>query len=162
MATAYYGVNATLRDQTVPSAKCGVGEVNGRVRVAYDEWAVPTAVISINSTVDLFEIPKGARVLNAFVSAPDQGTTGTGALGWLASPDLDSSGVTLEAATSTGLVVSIDFKANAATTQGARTTDRAACMGKKFLGKVRAQLTITEAFDAGTGTICAWCFYVLD
>ncbi len=160
--SAYYGTNATLRDQTLPSGKVGIGEANGRVRIAYDEWAVPAAVIAINSTVDLFELPKGARVLNAFVSAPDQGTTGTGKLGWLASPDLDSAGVTLEAADDDALVVSIDFKANAATTQGARTTDRAACMGHKMLGKVRAQLTITEAFDAGTGTICAWAFYVLD
>lgn len=156
MATAYYGVNATLRDQTVPAAKCGVGEVNGRMRVAYDEWAVPAAAITISSTVDLFEIPKGARVLNAFVSAPDQGTTGTGKLGWLVSDDA------LEAADDDALITSIDFKTNAASTQGCNTSARPAGIGHKMLAKVRAQLTITEAFDAGTGTISAWCTYIVD
>ncbi len=154
--TAYYGVNATLRDQTVPSGKVGVGEERGRVRVAYDEWAVPGAVIAISSTVDLFEIPKGARVLNAFCAAPDQGTTGTGKLGWLASDDA------VEAADDDGLIAAIDFKANAACTQGAVLGSLAAGLGKKFTAKVRAQLTITEAFDVGTGTIKCWALFVIE
>ncbi len=154
--TAYYGVNATLRDQTVPSGKVGVGEERGRLRVAYDEWAVPAAVIAISSTVDLFEIPKGARVLNAFCAAPDQGTTGTGKLGWLVSDDA------VEAADDDGLVASIDFKTNAALTSGGSTSGVAAGIGKKFTAKVRAQLTITEAFDAGTGTIKCWALFVIE
>lgn len=154
--TAYYGVNATQRDQTVPAGKVLVGEERGRVRVALDEWAVPAAVIAINSTVDLFEIPKNARVLNAFCAAPDQGTTGTGKLGWLVSDDA------AEAADDDGLIAAIDFKANAAVTQGAVLGSRAAGVGKKFTAKVRAQLLITEAFDAGTGTITCWALYVLD
>lgn len=154
--TAYYGVNATLRDQTVPSGKVGVGEERGRVRLAYDEWAVPAAVIAISSTVDLFEIPKGARVIDAFCIAPDQGTTGTGKLGWLVSDDA------AEAADDDGLIASIDFKTNAAMTNGGSTSGYAAGMGKKFTAKVRAQLTITEAFDAGTGTIKCGALYILD
>ena len=159
--TAYYGSNATKRDQTVPSVKVGIGEENSRVRIAYDEWAVPTAVIAISSTVDLFEIPKGARVLDAVCVAPDQGSTGTGKLGWLASAET-SGGSPLEAADDDGLIPSIDFKTNAAMTRGGSTSGVAAGMGKKFTAKVRAQLTITEAFDVGTGTIKCWALFVID
>jgi len=154
--TAYYGTNATLRDQTVPSGKCGVGEVNGRLRVAYDEWDVPAAVIALSSTVDLFEIPSGARVLQAYCSFPDQGTTGTAKLGWLASDDA------VEAADLSGFIASIDMKTAADTVNMADASTPPAGMCKKFTAKCRAQLGITEAFDAGTGTIKAWIYYILD
>jgi len=154
--TAYYGTNATLRDQTVPSGKCGVGEVNGRLRIAYDEWAVPAAVIAINSTVDLFEIPKDARVLECVMTYPDQGTTGTGKLGWLASDDA------VEAADDNGLLLSIDFKTAADSVSAVNASTPPAGLGKKFAAKVRAQLLIDEAFDAGTGTIKCWVMYILD
>lgn len=153
--TAYKGTNATLRD-AVPSSKAGLGETNGRLRIAYDDWAVPAAVIAINSTVDLMMIPAGARVLECVMSYPDQGTTGTGKLGWLVSDDA------VEAADDNGLLLSIDFKTAADSVSAVNASTPPAGLGKRFSSAVKVQLLIDEAFDAGTGTISCWVMYIQD
>ena len=164
MAT-YYGAEYTDAFQDVPSEKIQPPKHKGKKYVEYFSWAVPAAAITLNSVVNLCKIPTGALVLNAVLQFPDQGTTGTAILGWAASADLQSDGSTpVEAADDNGLLTTVDMKAAADTVtmeeqmQGGGSN---AGFLKQFSAEVTAQLTISEAFDAGTGTVKGFIEYAM-
>lgn len=154
-----YGVNHTANYITVPSQKALVGDLGGRVRCLVDQY-VAAGVITSGDVLNLGKLPKGAKVVNGLLSHDDLGTTGTGKLGWGASLELDSAGVTVEAADDDGFIASIDFNAAAnvpfmwenAPTPG---------MFKELAGEVPVQLTFTASTTAG-GTINSCIFYIVD
>lgn len=152
MAT-FYGVNRT-KNRAVPQQLAEQGEVNGRVHVMYDEYS-PATVVANASVIEFgAPLPPGARVLNAFISFPDQGTTGTGILGWAATTD--------EVADPNGYMAAISFKAAADSFSMIATDADVPGVGKKFTAPAQTILTLDEAIDAGTGTIKVWLEYIID
>lgn len=152
MATLY-GKNKT-KLRASPAQLIEQGEVGGRVHVMYDEYD-PATVVALNDVIEFgAPLPPGARVLNAFISFPDQGTTGTATLGWAATSD--------EVADTDGYMASISLKAAADSFSMIATDANVPGVGKKFTAPAQTILTITEAIDAGTGTIKVWLEYIID
>ncbi len=152
MAT-FYGKNRT-KNRSTPAKLAEQGEVGGRVHVMYDEYD-PSTVVANASVIEFgAPLPAGARVLNAFISFPDQGTTGTGTLGWAATLD--------EVADPDGYMASISFKAASDSFSTIATDANVPGVGKKFTAPAQTILTLTEAIDAGTGTIKVWLEYIID
>lgn len=142
----------------VPSSKIPPGDDGGVVRRKYFSWAVPASVIALNATVALCKIPKGARIYDAFLQSPDQGTTGLVTLGWAAGAGA------VESADDDGLLTSFNVKAAAdGVSLKAQIEAGGANPGflKDFSEEVDVELKVTEAFDAGTGTIKGYIEYVL-
>lgn len=165
MATAYYGAQYTDAFVDVPSDKIQQGDNGGKPRREFFSWAVPAAAITISSTVNLCKIPKGARVYNAVLEFPDQGTTGTATLGWLIAAELDSSGTTLEIADADGLLTTVDLKTAADSVSMRQQMEAGGSNAgsmKKFAAEVVVQLAISEAFDVGVGTIKGYVEYIID
>lgn len=145
----------------VPAGKIDSGDFNGMKQIIFVDFTV-TAAPSNNDIIKLAKLPKGARVLDAHLSFPDLGTAGTLELGWAASPELDSDGVTVEAADADGFMASIDVNTAAAIVNMADVSGAAApgfC--KKFSGEVDVQLFVTAAWTATSGTIKGYIEYVL-
>lgn len=155
MAT-YNGAQYQAAYESVPSSKIAPGDDGGTVRRKYFSWAVPAAAIPLNSTIALCKVPKGARVYDAVIQFPDQGTTGTGVLGWAAGG--------AESADDDGFLTTVDMKAarDAASMQHQMIAGgNNAGFLKEFSDEVDVELKVTEAFDAGTGTIRGYIEYVL-
>lgn len=152
MAT-FYGKNRT-KNRALPAQLAEQGEVSGRLHVMYDEYD-PATVVANASVIEFGPaLPAGARVLNAFISFPDQGTTGTATLGWAATAD--------EVADDNGYMASISLKAAADSFSMIATDADVPGVGKKFTAAAQTILTLTEAIDAGTGTIKVWIEYIID
>lgn len=79
MAT-FYGLNATLRDNSVPSKKIPSTDQGGRVRVAYDEITLAGVALTTD-TIKMMKLPSGARILNAVLNASALGA-GSLNVGW--------------------------------------------------------------------------------
>jgi len=69
------GVNRKLTNVDVPAGKAGIGEQDGKVRVAYDEYQMG-AVLAAADTIEFMTLPKGARILDAQLSFASLGATG--------------------------------------------------------------------------------------
>lgn len=149
--TTVYGVNATKRDQTVPSVKLDPGQNRGSVRVLYDEYTVDTAdEFGTSGLVKAMKIPKGATLIGGRVVCPATGATGIFNIGWAASEAEDSDGNALEAADDDGIFALIDPGAAAVD------SDLIASAGfmKKFDAEVQVEIDCTEATaDMGTKKI---------
>ncbi len=161
------GVNETLRTNT-PSSKIPSGEQAGVLRVMYDTYSYATNSV-LNDVIQFGFLPKGARVLNAYVKGNDWGTAGKIDLGWAASAELDSTGTVLEAASSTGFL--------SAKTMQSTGGDGVSCdigpagdnvappagVLKSFAGAVQIQAVVNEASNVGTGaTVSVVIFYVVE
>ena len=85
MAT-YNGVNKT-KTVSVPSVKLPPGELNGRLKWAYDEYTFGAEITS-GEDIALMTIPNGARIVDAIVTSPDLGATVAFSLGYTG--DLDA------------------------------------------------------------------------
>lgn len=153
-----YGANYTNEFRNVPSQKANVGDISGRKRVLIDQYVA--GALSNGDIIFLGKLPKGAKILNAYLSHDDLGSTGTAKLGWAASAEKDSTGTVLEAANDSGLIASIDLNAAANVPfmlENAPTTG----MFKEFTAEVDIILTLTAATTVG-GTINSCVEYVID
>jgi len=155
------GANFKKAHVDVPSTKIEQGDVNGRVRLAYDEYDLDTlgVVIAVNDIIRGPKLPKGARVVNAWIDSPSMGVTGIFDLGHAIV--LDENGATLDAADQDAFVSQADA--------GGQTVlkDIKAAQGlagylKKFQGEVQVQAECTEVTVAITGLIRFGVEYVVD
>lgn len=159
--TTVSGANVTLKE-SVPAEKLDVSTNYGRVRVLYDSYAVDTAdEFGTSGLIRLFEIPKGARLIDFEVSMPAAGATGIFDIGWAASDELDSDGNPLEAADADGIIQQVDPGAAAVNRQKMLSTVPGYM--KKFAGAVEVQADCTEATaDSGGDTFEFLALIVVD
>lgn len=152
MATLY-GKNRT-KNRSVPAKLGEQGEGGGRLHIMYDEYDPATVVANADVIEFGAPLPAGARVIDAGISFPDQGTTGTAILGWAATAD--------EVADPNGYMASVSLKAAADSFTMMATDANVPGVGKKFTAEAQTIMTLTEAIDAGTGSIKVWVSYVID
>lgn len=164
MATRY-GVSATKILNTTPVDLGNQAAQGSRLYVIYDSIAISAVTTAADIIKMGAKIPAGARVLDAYIDTADLDAQSAGAmtLGWAASEQLDSTGTAVEAASSAGLISSIDTH-TAATTKALNSIIAATCAGKfkKFSAAVQPQLTITGTGDATSGSIFMTIYYVID
>jgi hypothetical protein len=138
---------------SVPSEKVDTNELTGRVRVAFAEYEASAE----QSTITMFTIPNGARLLSATVSHDALAASTTLSVGNAAYTDADGTAVALD----------VDaYKAAAASTT-ATSSDALVTMalGKNAVVDANEDglpVTVTLAGANGTGTIQLQMFYVLD
>ena len=151
MATKY----STQYDQayiTKPFSALKPNEQAGRVRCAYAKYSF-SADLAAADVINMFKLPKGARIVDAI----------------LKTPDLDASGGTLdvgydsglngdETADPDGLFVDVDVTSAALT----RMLVGAAAHFRELLDEVNVQITIDGDTDATSGDVFLAVFYVLD
>ena len=142
------------KTQSTPSVKLNTNELAGRVRVAFAEYEASAE----QSTVTMFTIPNGARLLSAAISH-DQlaGSTTTLSVGNAAYTDADGTAVALD----------VDAYKAAAASTAATSSDALVTMalGKNAVVDANEDglpVTVTLAGANGTGTIQLQMFYVLD
>jgi hypothetical protein len=80
------------KTQSTPSVKLNTNELAGRVRVAFAEYEAATE----QSTITMFTIPNGARLLSATVSHDALGGSTTLSVGNAAYTDADGTAVALD------------------------------------------------------------------
>ena len=138
---------------STPSQKVKANELAGRVRVAFAEYEASAE----QSTVHMFSIPNGARLLSGSVAYDALGSSTTISVGYAAHTKADG---TSEAA-------DVDqYKAAAASTsaQSVAVLDTIA-LDKNAVtdaNKDGVPVTVTLAGANGTGTIQLQMFYVID
>ena len=141
------------KTQSTPSVKLNTNELAGRVRVAFAEYEADAE----QSTITMFTIPNGARLLSATVSHDALAASTTLSVGNAAYTDADVTAVALD----------VDaYKAAAASTT-ATSSDALVTMalGKNAVVDANEDglpVTVTLAGANGTGTIQLQMFYVLD
>jgi hypothetical protein len=138
---------------SVPSEKVDTNELSGRVRIAFAEYEASAE----QSTVTMFTIPNGARILSGSVSYDALGASTTIAVG--------HGGYTNPSGTAVALDVD-EYKAAAASTS-AETVVSADTMALGRNSVVDADedgipVTVTLAGADGTGTIQLQMLYVKD
>ena len=80
------------KTQSTPSVKLNTNELAGRVRVAFAEYEASAE----QSTITMFTIPNGARLLSAAVSHDALGGSTTLSVGYAAHTDADGTAVALD------------------------------------------------------------------
>jgi hypothetical protein len=142
---------------TKPSSQVDVTLEKGRVRRAYAAYTIPTAdEVAVGTVINMFKLPKGARIVDAKFSAPDDETSGIVVVGW------DGGADSLETANDDAIfdAVELDF-GNALI--NARMLQSNPGYNHKLLDTVNIQLTGTEASNAsGDNVLELEVFYVLD
>jgi len=138
---------------SVPSEKIKTNELSGRVRVAFAEYEASAE----QSTITMFTIPNGARLLSGAVSYDALGSSTTISVGYAAHTKADG--------TAEGADVD-EYKAAAASTsaQSVAVLDTIA-LGKNSVtdaDKDGVPVTVTLAGANGTGTIQLQMLYVID
>ena len=138
---------------STPSEKVKTNELAGRVRIAFAEYEASAE----QSTIHMFSIPNGARLLSGSVAYDALGSSTTISVGYAAHTKADG---TSEAA-------DVDeYKAAAASTsaQSVAVLDTIA-LGKNTVtdaDKDGVPVTVTLAGANGTGTIQLQVLYVID
>ncbi len=155
MAT-FYGANATLSLNQVPTGKVPAGESGGRVRLLFDTYTIAADFATLDIIKMGDKVPAGARVVDAWLAYDDLDTSGgTLDFGWAASADA------VVAADATGFISAADAT-NAdvikMTDNGAKATGQ----GKSFASAVQPQVRIQGDTDVTSGVIQSYVFYVLD
>ena len=141
------------KTQSTPSVKLNTNELAGRVRVAFAEYEAATE----QSTITMFTIPNGARLLSGAVSHDGLGGSTTLSVGYAAHTDADGTTVALD----------VDAYKAAAASTAATSSDALVTMalGKNAVVDANEDglpVTVTIAGADGTGTIQLQMFYVLD
>jgi hypothetical protein len=141
------------KTQSTPSVKLNTNELAGRVRVAFAEYEAATE----QSTITMFTIPNGARLLSATVSHDALGGSTTLSVGNAAYTDADGTAVALD----------VDAYKAAAASTAATSSDALVTMalGKNAVVDANEDglpVTVTLAGNDGAGTIQLQMFYVLD
>ena len=139
---------------SVPSEKVDTNELTGRVRVAFAEYEADAE----QSTITMFTIPNGARLLSATVSH-DQLAASTTTLSV-------GNGAYTNAA-GTAVALDVDAYKAAAVATAATSSDALVtiALGKNAVVDANEDglpVTVTLAGANGTGTIQLQMFYVLD
>jgi hypothetical protein len=146
-----YGVNNTKKYITNPIDKVAAKEDGGKVRVAYDSYVFPANAFASGDKIELMKLPKGAKVVDAFVKAPSLGTTGIFDLGYKANG--------VDSADSDAFVLSADAGGQAVF----KRMSTEAGSFKEFSVETTVELTSTEVTTAASGlTIEVAVFYVLE
>ena len=138
---------------SVPSVKVKTNELAGRVRVAFAEYEAATE----QSTITMFVIPNGARLLSGVVSHDALNSSTTLSVGYAAHTKADGTAQALDVD---------EYKAAAASTS-ATSSDALVTMalGKNSVVDANEDglpVTVTLAGADGAGTIQLQMFYVLD
>jgi hypothetical protein len=156
MATVY-GVNADKILVDNPSQKAGNGEVGGRIRCIYDEYAL-TADLAAADVIKMGGlIPAGARIMDVVVAFTDlDASGGTLDIGWQAS---DEGG---EAADVDGFLANVDVATAADVVKMTDNLAFGAGQFKKFSEPVQAIVTVDGDTDATSGTVALAIYYILD
>lgn len=87
--TAFKSNEETIR-QADEDNKLPAKSRHGRVRMAYFSYTTPTATVAVNDTIDLCQIPAGARILGGridFEAMSSGGGTAKLQIGTAADPD---------------------------------------------------------------------------
>ena len=138
---------------SVPSVKVETNELTGRVRVAFAEYEASAE----QSTITMFVIPNGARLLSGAVSHDALNTSTTLSVGYGAHTKADGTTQALDvdeykaAATSAAAISSVALDTMA--------------LGKNSVTDANEDgvpVTVTLAGANGTGTIQLQMFYVID
>ena len=138
---------------SVPSVKVDTSELTGRVRVAFAEYEAATE----QSTITMFVIPNGARLLSGVVSHDALNSSTTLSVGYGAHTKADGTTQALDVD---------EYKAAAASTS-ATSSDVLVTMalGKNTVTDANEDgvpVTVTLAGANGAGTIQLQMFYVID
>ncbi len=138
---------------SVPSEKVDTNELAGRVRVAFAEYEASAE----QSTVTMFYIPNGARILSGSVSYDALGASTTISVGHGGYNDSSGTAVTLDVD---------EYKAAAASTSAATVVAAdTMALGRNSVvdaDKDGLPVTVTLAGANGTGTIQLQVLYVKD
>ena len=138
---------------SVPSVKVETNELTGRVRVAFAEYEASAE----QSTITMFVIPNGARLLSGAVSHDALNSSTTLSVGYAAHTKADGTTQALDvdeykaAATSAAAISSVALDTMA--------------LGKNSVTDANEDgvpVTVTLAGANGTGTIQLQMFYVID
>lgn len=147
---AKYGKNFTDAHVNEPVKPYEQGELAGRVRMLYDEYDL-SAVLALNDTIDIGYLPKGARIVGAWIAIPASlGTGGILDLGWAANG--------VESADADGLIDGADAGGQAVFK--AMSSEPGALV--KFSAETLIQLKCDEASSLSAGKIKAAVLYVMD
>ena len=138
---------------SVPSEKVDTNELAGRVRVAFAEYEAATE----QSTITMFTIPNGARLLSGVLSHDALNGSTTLSVGYGAHTKADGTAQALDVD---------EYKAAAASTS-ATSSDALVTMalGKNSVVDANEDglpVTVTLAGADGAGTIQLQMFYVID
>lgn len=144
----YYGSNATLRDNSVPSKKIAAQDAGGRLRCAYDEFSLPSA-LALGDLINLGKVPSGARIHDVTLDC-DALTAGAVNVGWLANGVDNASANGFMAAQSVAAAARVSLAAGAA---GA---------WKVFGADTQLQIAVSTAITATSGKIRLSVRYSLD
>ena len=141
------------KTQSTPSEKLNTNELAGRVRVAFAAYEADAE----ESTITMFTIPNGARLLSGSVSYDALGASTTISVGYAAHTDADGTAVALD----------VDqYKAAAASTSAESVAVlNTIALDKNVVTDANEDgvpVTVTLAGADGTGTIQLQMFYVLD
>ena len=141
------------KTQSTPSVKLNTNELSGRVRVAFAEYEASAE----QSTITMFTIPNGCRLLSAAVSHDALAASTTLSVGNAAYTDADGTAVALD----------VDAYKAAAASTAATSSDALVTMalGKNAVVDANEDglpVTVTLAGANATGTIQLQMFYVLD
>ena len=137
----------------VPVVKLDTNELGGRVRIAFAEYEASAE----QSTITMFAIPNGARLLSGAVSYDALGSSTTISVGYAAHTNADGTAQALDVD---------EFKAAAASTsaQSVVVLDTIA-LGKNSVTDANGDgvpVTVTLAGANGTGTIQLQMLYAID
>tara|TARA_B100001027_G_C16123162_1_gene265833 strand:- start:128 stop:577 length:450 start_codon:yes stop_codon:yes gene_type:complete len=141
------------KSQNVPSEMIKTNELSGRVRIAFAEYEASAE----QSTITMFTIPNGARLLSGAVSYDALGSSTTISVGYAAHTKADGTAQALDVD---------EYKAAAASTSA----QSVVCLDTIALGKNSVTdanengvpVTVTLAGANGTGTIQLQMMYVID
>ena len=141
------------KTQTTPVTKLDTNELGGRVRMAFAEYEAATE----QSTITMFSLPNGARLLSGAVSHDALNSSTTLSVGYAAHTKADGTAQALDVD---------EYKAAAASTS-ATSSDVLVTMalGKNSVldaNEDGVPITVTLAGADGAGTIQLQMFYVID
>ena len=141
------------KTQSTPSVKLNTNELAGRVRVAFAEYEASAE----QSTITMFTIPNGARLLSATVSHDALAASTTLSVGNAAYTDADGTAVALD--------VDEYLAATASTGAVGHDVANTIALGENSVVDANEDgllVTATIAGGNGTGTVQLSMFYVLD
>jgi hypothetical protein len=127
---------------TEPNVKNDVSLLSGRVRRAYASYTLAAAdILGTAGLINMFKLPKGARIVDAYVESPDSGLTGIFEVGWDGGTNGD------ETADPNGIFTSQDSGTAAITVE----MDKSIVgWNRKFADEVTIQIDYTEATESAS------------
>lgn len=154
MATLY-GSNYQAARVDEPASKINVKDQHGRVRRMYDS-IVLGAELALNDVIKAGVLPANAKIIDARIIAPNDGTSGQLDFGWASngSDAADQDGIMAGA-------TEVDFGAGAV---DAKMLGTAAAYNKEFAAfETELELFCVEASTASSGNTIQWeVYYIVD